>query len=77
MKFHASPEHIAVLRNPTLLGAMKLWDFSRLGLPENDTVPLAGVHKARLQWSGASKRQIKESKKWLSDHGYSESFNND
>ena len=65
-----SPEREALLRNPTLEGALKFWNYKMLGEPANEFVPLAGVHKARLAWSGSTKAMIKESKKWLADHGF-------
>ena len=65
-----SDEKVAVLRNPTEEGAMKFWDYALLGEPIDATVPLAGVHRARLKWGGSTKKMVKESKRWLLDHGY-------
>jgi|WetSurMetagenome_2_1015567.scaffolds.fasta_scaffold15328_6 hypothetical protein len=60
----------AVLRNPTTADAMEFWDYATLGKPENPDVPLAGVHKARIQWVEATPLMIAESKLWLSNHGF-------
>jgi hypothetical protein len=61
-----------VLRNPTMKGAMELWDENRLGKPSSPDVPLAGLHKARLHWLGATPAMIRESQQWLADHGFNE-----
>jgi hypothetical protein len=68
---HGIPEDRAqLLRNPTLEGAMKLWNYDLLGPPAEPETALAGLHKARLKWKGSTKQMVKESKKWLSDRGY-------
>jgi hypothetical protein len=68
---HGIPEDRAqLLRNPTLEGAMKLWNYQLLGPPVEPETALAGLHKARLKWAGSTKQMVKESKKWLSDRGY-------
>lgn len=53
-----SKEQEALLRNPTIEGAMKLWPYHLLGAPLNDTVALAGLHKARLVWPKSTKKMI-------------------
>lgn len=68
-KHGLSDEQIALLKNPTMEGAMKLWNYALLGKPLGDA-PLAGVHKARLKWPGSSKAMVQESKKWLRENGY-------
>ena len=43
--------------------------FITSGLEVMD-VPLAAVHKARLQWLESTDAMLEESKKWLADHNY-------
>lgn len=65
-----SPEKAALLDNPTTEGAMKFWSYDLLGEPAAPDAPMAGLHRARVMWPGASKQQVKESKAWLRAHGY-------
>jgi hypothetical protein len=61
----------AVFRNPTIEIARKYWEDS--GFKQDwvrDDVPLAAVHKARLQWLEATDEMIAESMEWLFVHGY-------
>ncbi len=60
-----------LLRNPTLEGATAY--YAELGLTQlyNDpTVPLAAVHKARLQWLNSTNAMLEESKCWLLANNY-------
>jgi hypothetical protein len=63
-----------LFRNPTLDKAMKMWYMAGNGPPAKDDVPLASVHKARLQWLEATDAMIFESTQWLIDHGYEVTF---
>lgn len=64
-----SPKQIALLKNPTLEGALEFWPAA-LGKPISPDAPLAGIHKARLVWPGATKKMVQESRAWLKEHGY-------
>lgn len=48
MRQPTKEERIALMKNPTLEGALKFWDYKRLGEPVKPNVPLAGIHKARI-----------------------------
>ena len=69
MKTGLSPRQIELLKNPTLEGGLEFWP-AFLGKPISPDAPLAGIHKARLQSPGASKKMVQESKAWLEAHGY-------
>ena len=43
--------------------------------PIHPTVPLATVHKARLQWLDATDDMLAESRAFLFDHGYDAGLN--
>jgi hypothetical protein len=60
----------ALFTNPNIVDATKWWVSQGLPNPTRPTVPLATVHKARLQWLDATDEMIAESMKWLLDHGY-------
>lgn len=51
---------------------MQWWPRHLLGEPLTDKpfVALAGAHRARIRWPGATKKQVKASKAWLREHGY-------
>jgi hypothetical protein len=64
----------ALFRHPTLEGATALMadagagaELTRLERPD---VPLAALHKARLQWLGATDAMLSESLTWLTVRGY-------
>ena len=59
-----------VFNNPTIDSATALWNKQGFPPPVHFTVPLAAVHKARLQWLDATDMQIMESRHWLLDNGY-------
>jgi hypothetical protein len=64
----------ALFRNPTTEGAVALLKETGVTQFDRDDVPLATVHKARLQWLGATNEMITESIVWLKDHGYLTTF---
>jgi hypothetical protein len=59
--------------NPTLERAKEFMHAPPEGWSGED-VPLAGVHKARLQWIDVTDAMIEESTKWLIEHNYNTSF---
>jgi hypothetical protein len=62
----------AVFREPTLERAI---EFDGLfNHAERADAPLAGVHKARLQWLDATDAMLAESIAWLTSHGYETSW---
>jgi hypothetical protein len=63
-------ERDALLLNPNLMDATAWWKRNHLPTPSRFDVPLATVHKARLQWLDATDAMIAESMKWLTDHDY-------
>jgi hypothetical protein len=63
-------ERDELFRNPTLEAAQQYWKKSGNPKPSQDDVPLAMVHKARLQWLDATNEMLSESRTWLVDHGY-------
>jgi hypothetical protein len=54
--------------------AMRWWSWHLVGAPAKDKPfpALAGMHKARLRWAHATKKQVQASKRWLRNHGYRE-----
>ena len=46
------------------------WTSEGYAPPIHPTVPLATVHKARLQWLDATDDMLAESRAFLFDHGY-------
>ena len=60
----------ALFRNPSDEGACALWTSEGYGPPAHPAVPLATVHKARLQWLDATDDMLAESRVFLFDHGY-------
>jgi hypothetical protein len=63
-------ERDALFRNPTAKAALAAWTAAGWPPPVDSTVPLAVVHKARLQWLGATDMMLIESMLWLERHGY-------
>ena len=67
-------ERDELFTNPTLEGAVKFYEkFGNVDWARPD-VPLAALHKARLQWLDATDIMIAESLKWLKDHKYENTF---
>jgi hypothetical protein len=60
---------------PNLVQATAWWQRNRLPTPARFDVPLATVHKARLQWLGATDEMIIESLRWLADNDYATTCN--
>jgi hypothetical protein len=67
-KFKA--ERNALFRNPTLEAATAYWVDKGFPPPVRPDVPLAMVHKARLQWLDATDAMLVESAAWLKDNGH-------
>jgi len=63
-----------LLRSPTLEGAKKWFSPDGESKFSKPDIPLAAVHKARLQWIHATDEMLAESIKWLQDNGYHTSF---
>jgi hypothetical protein len=63
-------ERDALFKNPTVESAKALLAKQGIVGFARDDVPLATVHKARLQWLEVTDDQIKESLAWLNQHGY-------
>lgn len=63
-------ERDALYQNPTLEAATAYWEKHDLPTPMHPSVPLAMVHKARLQWLDATDAMLEESKQWLIANGY-------
>lgn len=65
----------ALLCNPTLEVATAYWIENKFPTPERFDVPLAMVHKARLQWLDATDAMLAESIAWLTSHDYEPTTN--
>jgi hypothetical protein len=57
-------------RDMTLEKARAFWDSQGFPPPVAEDVPLGALHKARLQWLGATDEMLAESVQWLKDHHY-------
>jgi hypothetical protein len=65
----------ALFRNPTLEGAKAYYEQGGLEIDwARPDVPLAALHKARLQWLEATDAMIDESRTWLTTHGYADTW---
>ena len=60
----------ALLRNPSDEAARAWWTSEGYAPPAHPTVPLATVHKVRLQWLDATDAMLAESRAFLFDHDY-------
>ena len=60
----------ALFRNPNDEVARAWWTSEGHAPPLHPDVPLATVHKARLQWLNATDDMLAESRAYLFDHGY-------
>jgi hypothetical protein len=65
----------ALFRNPNIVDATKWWVSEGHPTPERPDVPLATVHKARLQWLDATDTMIAESMAWLQANDYGTDMN--
>jgi hypothetical protein len=60
----------ALFNNLTLEAATAHWNEAGFPPPVHPLVPLAAMHKARLQWLGATDAMLAESKQWLQDNDF-------
>ena len=61
----------ALYRNPNAADALAWWHESQGNIePVDPLVPLAGVHKSRLQWLDATDDMLEQSKLWLAENGF-------
>ena len=60
----------ALFRNPSDEAARAWWTSEGYAPPIHPTVPLATVHRSRLQWLDATDDMLAESRAFLFDHGY-------
>jgi hypothetical protein len=61
----------ALMRNPNLRDALIYWKAQGFATKlEHPDVPMAMVHKARLQWLEATDAMLEESLAWLEAHRY-------
>jgi hypothetical protein len=65
----------ALFRNLSDEAARAWWRLEGYAPPAHPTVPLATVHKARLQWLDATDAMLAESRAFLFDHGYEAGLN--
>jgi hypothetical protein len=65
----------ALFRNPNIVDATKWWVSEGHPAPVRPDVPLATVHKARLQWLDATDAMIAESMAWLQANDYGTDMN--
>jgi hypothetical protein len=65
----------ALFRNPSDEGVRAWWTSEGYAPPAHPTVPLATVHKTRLQWLDATDDMLTESRAFLFDHGYEAGLN--
>jgi hypothetical protein len=65
----------ALFRNPNIVDATAWWVSEGHPNPVRPDVPLATVHKARLQWLDATDEMIAESMAWLQANDYGTDMN--
>src|SRR5271166_6622363 len=65
----------ALFRNPSVESARVWWKAEGYAPPAHPTVPLATIHKARLQWLDATDAMLADSRAFLFDHGYKAGLN--
>ncbi len=65
----------ALFLNPSDEGARAWWTSEGYAPPFHPDVPLATVHRARLQWLDATDDMLAESRAFLFDHGYEAGLN--
>jgi hypothetical protein len=63
-------ERNKLFRNPSLEAAQAYWIRYEMPPWKKPDVPLAAVHKARLQWLDATDAMLAESIAWLEANGY-------
>lgn len=60
-----------LFRNPTAEAVLAWWAESMGNVPPADPlVPMAALHKARLQWLDATDTMLEQSKLWLAENGF-------
>jgi hypothetical protein len=64
----------ALFRQPNALDAAIWWMENSPEAPADNRVPLAAVHKARLQWLDATDDMLAQSKLWLTENGFATDF---
>ena len=60
----------ALFRNPNDEAARAWWSSEGYAPPSNPDVPMATIHRVRLQWLDATDDMLAESRAFLFDHGY-------
>ncbi len=60
----------ALFRNPNDEAARAWWTSEGYAPPFHPDVPLATIHRVRLQWLDATDDMLAESRSFLFDHGY-------
>jgi hypothetical protein len=63
-------ERDALFRDPNPQAALAHWKKYGYAKPVAPSVPLAVIHKARLQWLDATDAMLQESREWLEAHAY-------
>ena len=63
-------ERDALFRDPNPQAALVHWKKYGYAKPVAPSVPLAVIHKARLQWLDATDAMLQESREWLEAHAY-------
>ena len=61
-------ERDALFLDPNPQAALAHW--KKYGFPGPVALPLAAIHKARLQWLDATDAMLQESREWLEAHAY-------
>jgi hypothetical protein len=67
-------KHDALFRNPSLEAVTKFYKDQGHEDWARPDVPLASLHKARLQWLDVTDEMIKESMEWLRQHHYANTW---
>jgi hypothetical protein len=65
----------ALFRDPSDDAARAWWASEGYAPPAHPDVPLATVHRLRLQWLDATDDMLAESRSFLFDHGYGTGLN--
>ncbi len=65
----------ALFRNPNDEAARAWWTSEGYASPAHPDVPMATIHRVRLQWLDATDDMLAESRAFLFDHGYDAGLN--
>ncbi len=65
----------ALFHNPSDEAARAWWTSEGYAPPFHPAVPLATIHRSRLQWLDATDDMLAESRSFLFDHGYDAGLN--